>query len=394
MKRFSFATAGLLATLTCGSVGSRAEILAMLNYETKSPDSLKVLKNPIATGERSEGIAIMDVDPASGNYGKVVETIKLPRDLVAHHIFYNRALTKAYVTALGQSVMHVIDMSKRPFVLSPIPTPGCVVQEDVVFSDDNKSWYVTCMGTQNVVVGDAVTDTPVRSIAVPSPYPHGVAIMEGIDRMLTTSAVRPADLGDPGETMGVVELSTGKQLGAVKVSNKPSPAGAASVEVLVVPRANPPAAYVTTMFGAGLWLMRWNPATKSFDAKEAFDFGTVKSGVPLEIYFNEKGDRLYVTTAKPGHLHIFDISGGLDQPKLLKSIEAAEGAHHLAITADSRYGYVQNALLNLPGMSDGSITVIDMQKGERIGSIDTLKNDGFNPNCIVLLPGWYQAMGH
>ena len=34
----------------------------------------------------------------------------------------------------------------------------------------------------------------------------------------------------------------------------------------------------------------------------------------------------------------------------------------------------------------GSITVIDMVKGEPIASVDTLKNQGFNPNCIVLLP--------
>jgi DNA-binding beta-propeller fold protein YncE len=389
-----FATVGLIAALVGHSVSSPAEILAMLNYETKSPDSLKSLKNPITPAERSEGIAVMDVDPVSGNYGKIVETIPLPNNLVAHHIFYNRALTKAYVTALGQSVMHVIDMSKRPFALRPVPTPGCEVQEDVVFSDDNKRWYLTCMGTQNVVVGDADTDNPLRSIPVPSPYPHGVAIIESIDRMLTTSTVRPTDLGDPGETMGIVELSSGKQLGTVKVSDKPSPAGAASVEVLVVPGIEPPAAYVTTMFGGALWLMRWNPTTKAFDSKQVFDFTDVKSGVPLEIYLNEKRDRLYVTTAKPGHLHIFDISAGVDQPKLIKSIAAAEGAHHLAITADNHYGYVQNALLNLPGMSDGSVTVIDMLKGEPIGSVETLKNDGFNPNCIVLLPQWYQAMGH
>jgi hypothetical protein len=37
-------------------------------------------------------------------------------------------------------------------------------------------------------------------------------------------------------------------------------------------------------------------------------------------------------------------------------------------------------------MRDGSITVIDLAKGEPIASIDTLKNQGFNPNCIVLLP--------
>jgi hypothetical protein len=42
--------------------------------------------------------------------------------------------------------------------------------------------------------------------------------------------------------------------------------------------------------------------------------------------------------------------------------------------------------LNLPGMSDGSITVIDVTQGEAIASVDTLKNQGFNPNSIVLLP--------
>jgi len=30
--------------------------------------------------------------------------------------------------------------------------------------------------------------------------------------------------------------------------------------------------------------------------------------VPLEIYFNKKVDRFYLTTAKPGRFHIFDIS--------------------------------------------------------------------------------------
>ena len=249
------------------------------------------------------------------------------------------------------------------------------------------------MGTQNVVVGDAANDTPTGTIPVPSPYPHGIAIMENIDRMLTTSTVRPSDLGDPGETIGIVELSTGRSLGAARVSAKPSPSGAASVEVLAVPGANPPAAYVTTMFGGELWLMRWNAAKKDFDTSRVFDFATVKAGVALEIYLSEKRDRLYVTTAKPGALHIFDITAGLDNPKLIKTIATAEGAHHLSITADGRYGYVQNSLLNLPGMSDGSITVIDMQKGERIGSIDTLKNTGFNPNSIVLLPKWYAAMG-
>ena len=84
----------------------------------------------------------------------------------------------------------------------------------------------------------------------------------------------------------------------------------------------------------------------------------------------------------------------MSAPELLKSIPAAEGAHHVAVTKDERFAFVQNSLLNLPGMSDGSITVIDLVKGEAVGSINTLKVRGFNPNSIVLLPQWNHPAGH
>ena len=108
----------------------------------------------------------------------------------------------------------------------------------------------------------------------------------------------------------------------------------------------------------------------------------------------KKGDRLYVTTASPGHLHIFDIGKDPKAPRLLKSLPAAQGAHHVAFTKDWKHAFVQNALLSLPGMSDGSITVVDLQKEEVIASVDTLKKTGFNPNSIVLLPRWNHPAGH
>jgi len=37
---------------------------------------------------------------------------------------------------------------------------------------------------------------------------------------------------------------------------------------------------------------------------------------------------------------------------------------------------------------------VDFEKGAAVASIDTLKNDGFNPNCIVLLPQWNNLAGH
>ena len=69
----------LLGTSLLGPVLAQAEILAMVNYESKPKQT-----------PRREGIAIIDVDPDSENFAKILNDIPLPPDTVAHHIFYNK----------------------------------------------------------------------------------------------------------------------------------------------------------------------------------------------------------------------------------------------------------------------------------------------------------------
>ena len=107
--------AGLLCALAAAAP-ARAEILAMVNYESKTPDSLKTLKLA-GPPEREEGIAILDVDPDSPRFGEILMTIPLPADLVAHHIFYDRTMTKAYITALGQ---HKLSLKDSPAGEAPV----------------------------------------------------------------------------------------------------------------------------------------------------------------------------------------------------------------------------------------------------------------------------------
>ncbi len=148
------------------------------------------------------------------------------------------------------------------------------------------------------------------------------------------------------------------------------------------------------MYGSTLWTATWDSAKKDFVVKLAVDFAEHEVGIPLEMYFNKAVDRLYVTTAKPGSLHIFDISQDPQKPMLLETLPAGAGAHHVAFTKDWNYAYVQNALLNLPGLSEGSITVIDLQKKKVVGNIATFNEKGLNPNCMVLLPEWNNPAGH
>ncbi len=382
----------LLGALIVLSLPARGEILALMNYESKTPESLKTLKLS-GPQQREEGLAIIDVDPNSDSFGKWLWKMPLPPDLVAHHIFYDRTMTKGYMTALGKSELHVIDFTRSPYRIKRIDVPQCKVGEDVIFSEDNTTWYLTCMGSATVVVGEVATDEIKTNISIPGTYPHGLAVHTGIDRVLVTSTIQP-DLQNPDEIITVIQASTNKVLGKHKLSQKPSPSGEAPVEILFVPGSSPPVAYITNMFGNSLWAAAWNPQKQDFDVSQVFDFTTVGAGVPLEMYFNRSADRMYLTTAKPGKLHVFDMTKGPLKPTLLTSFDAGEGAHHVGITKDEKYAFVQNALLNLPGMSDGSITVVDLKAEKVVSSMNTLKEQGYNPNSFVLLPEWNHLAGH
>ncbi len=167
LLRFFLVTLGLLVLWASPA---SAELLALLNYESKPGQPV-----------RREGIAIMEIDPESADFGKILMDIPLPSDLVAHHIFFNRDKSKAYITSLGKSVLLAIDLTRFPYRLRTIDVPDCQVNEDLVVSEDNKTWFLTCMGSSNVVMGDAQTDRPIKTISSSDAaafilYPHGIAI--------------------------------------------------------------------------------------------------------------------------------------------------------------------------------------------------------------------------
>ena len=369
---------------------SNAERLAILNWETKAPESLDSLSLSKIKG-REEGIAIIELDKNSKDYGKILSNIPVDPSLVLHHIFYNQDLTKAYITALEGNNLYYINLKDKVWRLREIPVPMCKVQENIIFSNNNKKWWLTCMGSSNIIEGNAENDTIVKVIHIPNSYPHGITLNEDIDRLLVANCVAP-DMSSAGKTIEVIEASTGKHLESIIISRGTLNA---PVEVVFIPKTTPPIAYATTMMENSLWALKWDNNLKSFITKEVFDFRkNDKSLMPLEIYYNNNTTRAYITSADPGGIHIFDISKDKMNPTLIKSLKTAGGSHHVAISKNENFAYVQNGLLNIPGINDGSISVIDLDKLEVIDSIDTFKKDGKVPNSITLLPEWYNPAGH
>lgn len=350
-----------------GAAPALAEFLAVMTYESKPGEA-----------ERQEGIAVMELDMASSDFGKIVKDIPLPPDLVAHHIFHSPDNTKAYITALGRPELRILDIATLD--LKVVQVPDCEVGENVSFSEKTGNWYLTCMGSSVMIVGDRATDEPLRTVALDAPYPHGIAVHDGIGRILLTSTVGGPDLTEAGDVILELDLENEKTVTQHRIGNE----GSAPVEVVFIPASDPPQAYTTAMYEGSLWLGSWDPQEKSFSWQKTIDFTEMGQGLPLEVYYNEAGDRAYISTANPGHLNIYDIADP-SKPELLHSVATAGGAHHMVFTPDYSHAFVQNSFINLPDMHDGSISVVDLQTGKVVRSINTLKDRGLTPNNISLL---------
>ena len=61
---------------------------------------------------------------------------------------------------------------------------------------------------------------------------------------------------------------------------------------------------------------------------------------------------------------------------------------------DGQLAYVQNGLMNLKGPDDGSITLVDLQTLDTVGSIQTFKDAGFTVNMIEGMPDDPGAHAH
>ena len=130
---------------------ANAEILALVLYESKAEESIRSLRVQGEREARREGIAIIDVDPESEGFGDWLADFPLPPTLVSHHMYYNNERTKIYITALGDAVLHVLDVTRVPYRLKAVPVPECKISENMAFSADGARYYVACLGSHSVL---------------------------------------------------------------------------------------------------------------------------------------------------------------------------------------------------------------------------------------------------
>jgi DNA-binding beta-propeller fold protein YncE len=343
------------------------QITALINYRS------------IDESRQKDGLAIIDLNPHSETFGDILQDVPIGEGVLMHHPFYNQDKSKIYNTALmGEELYRVNLHDSKIFDVTAIDTAdSCAVGEDMVFSKDGQKFYLTCMGSDNILVFDAKTDQLIGEIFADqneSPdaftkYPHGISADESIDRMIVTQTVSPA-LDDPQSSVSVIEFSTGKVLSTIELS-KSSEVPSAPVEALFHP--DYPIAYVSGMLDGTIWVLEWDENTKSFNHTLVDDGTKREHSWPLDLNIGPN-ENLFVSFAVPGVVNEYSLKTP-QQPELLRTLPAMPGAHHTLFSEDGKYMYVQNNLLNLDGLNSGTISMVDLASGIQIAIIDdTLEN--------------------
>ena len=350
-------------------------ITALINYRT------------IDEKREKDGLAIIDLNPHSMSFGNILQDVPVGKDVLPHHPFYNSDRTKIYNTALmGDRLYNVKIHDSKIFDVSPIDTGSCIVGEDMIFSQGGDKFYLTCMGSNNVLVFDAKTDELIDEIFSSqedsdayTKYPHGISSNEKIDRMIVTQTVSPA-LDDPQSSVTVIEFSTGKVLSNIKLE-KTEGAPSAPVEVLFHP--NYSLAYVSGMLDGSIWVLIWDEDTQSFVPKLVDDGTQRDHSWPLDLNIGPNGN-LFVSFAIPGVVNEYSLENP-EEPELIRTMPAMPGAHHTLFSKDGKYMFVQNNLLNLDGLNSGTISVVHLTSGNLIATIDDTLKQGMMIESIEFI---------
>jgi DNA-binding beta-propeller fold protein YncE len=358
-------------------------------------------------GGGPDGVALIDLDPESEHFGEIVQNVEIGVGVLPHHLYFNHDQSRLYTTALGGAHLYEILLHEGlPQIsgIEAIDTGGNIVGEDLYFTRDGSRYYMTFMGGQggdkggSVGVFDAQTNALIKTILAPVPedpasgqpfimYAHGISANEDIGLLMVTSTIHPDLTTGVGNTVTLIDLETDEVLETYLVAESHEEASA-PVEVLMLRDELPPYALATAMLSGDVWIAPYDESTRSYGefqkAVEGDDFGL---SWPLEFYIHtsQRGEtELYISFAQPGVVNVYSLED-LPELTLKRTLPAAAGAHHMVFfsaPSGREVMVVQNNLLNLDGLNDGSLMVVDIDTGEVLATLDLAGEHGFMPESI------------
>ncbi len=310
-------------------------------------------------------LAVVDFDPASAKYGKVVTSVPLPGPGASgnepHHVGLSsdgKTLACGGLLSVlkGQKEVFFFDVSQaaHPRFLSASDPPKSSVTDEF-YPLANGGFLVTMMGgPTGMHPGRVVEYNAAREIVTEHPDdppsdgfdPHGISVRPEKNLMVTsdficpasTLASTPGDLGLRG-SVRVWDFNTRKILRTIAIPN-----AGGTIDVKLIPRDAAGRGYTAGMIDDKLYLLD----TAAGTAKPVFDFSSIaKGGWPQLMRMTADGKHLFITMNVAGKVAMLDTSNP-EAPKLIKALDLGKdsGPHYLALTHDEKRLVVSDYFLN------------------------------------------------
>lgn len=357
----------------------------------------------------ADGLALMDLDPESPDFGKILQQVAMGPGVLPHHLYFNRDQSKLYNTALGGERLYTVGLQRDdkgfPTIteITPIDVGDNLVGEDIYFTEDGSRFYMTFMGGRGgerdgtVGVFDAKTNALIEVISADEPtdptsdepfilHPHGISANEELGLLMVTSS-QPMSGTRFGNTVTTIDLQTNQLIKTQLVADSPEDRSL-PVEVMLLRDDLPPYALASTTMGGDIWIAPYDEAAKHFgDFTKVIDSDKEGLGVALEFYIHTDhhgAKELYISFGVPGVINVYSLDA-LPALPLKRTLPAGPGAHHMTFF-ETRSGrevvVVQNNLLNLEGINAGTLMAVDIHSGEVLQTLDMKATYGLLPESI------------
>jgi len=310
-------------------------------------------------------LAVINFDPTSANYGKVIATAPLPQPGATGNEFHHIGLSADGKVAAcggllsvlkGQKEIYFFDVSDpaAPKFISAADPPLSAITDEFHALPEG-GFLVTMMGgAQGHAPGRVAEFDKDLNLVREHPEnppedgfnPHGISVRPEINLMVTSDFICPSTTLNavPGglDLRGSVRVWNLRRREILRTLNIPNAAG--TIDVKLVPGDPHQRGFTAGMIDDHLYLFN----ARSGSVRSVFDFASIaKGGWPQLMRITSDGSRLFVSMNQAGKIAMFDISNP-EQPRLLKALDlgAASGPHYVALTADEKRLVISDYFLN------------------------------------------------
>ncbi|MCI0601728.1 selenium-binding family protein [bacterium] len=315
--------------------------------------------------KKPDFLAVVDFDPSSPEYGKVITTVPVPNPGAIgnepHHVGLSSdgkilACGGLLSVLKGQKEIFFFDVSRpdAPKYVSAADPPQSAITDEF-YSLPGGGFLVTMMGGAKghhpgrVVEFDKSLEVVAEHPVNPPDTgfnPHGISVRPEVNLMVTSDFICPSSTlhAVPGDLQlrGSVRVWDFKKRSIVRTIALPNPSG--TIDVKLIPGDPKQRGYTAGMTDDQLYLLD----TIKGEARSVFDFGSIaKGGWPQLMRITNDGKRLFLSMNMAGKVAMLDTSNP-EKPALLKVLDLGKdsGPHYVALSTDEKRLVITDYFLN------------------------------------------------